>query len=157
MNRHRLHGEFMCISNLLKRKAETSEARAKVDRVTNMHGFIIGFLAKNRQRDIFQKDIEEEFSYRRSTASAVVGLMEEKGLITRESVPGDARLKKLVLTEKALNYVEKIDADISKTEELMKSGIDEDELKVFYGVMEKIRQNLENHLSNTGKEEEKNK
>ena len=36
----------------------------------------------------------------RSTVTGVVKLMERKGLIRRESVSSDARLKKLVLTEK---------------------------------------------------------
>ena len=38
----------------------------------------------------------------RSTASKVVNLMVQKGLIVREKVPGDARLKKLVLTDRSL-------------------------------------------------------
>ena len=39
----------------------------------------------------------------RSTVTGVVKLMERKGLIRRESVSSDARLKKLVLTEKGIS------------------------------------------------------
>ena len=42
-----------------------------------------------------KKQLEDGVSY--------LSLMEENGMITRESVPYDARLKKIVLTEKALN------------------------------------------------------
>lgn len=138
-----LHGELMCISNLLRRSANASGVKKDVDRVTNMHGFIIGFLYKNRNRDIFQKDIEEAFSYRRSTASAVIGLMEEKGFIERCSVPYDARLKKLVLTERALEIVSAIDNDVCRTEAQMREGISDDELERFFVVLDKIRKNLE--------------
>lgn len=72
------------------------------DRLTRMHHWIIGFLYTNRQRDVFQRDVEAEFNISRSTTSSMLTLMDEKGLITRQSVPGDARLKKLTLTEKAV-------------------------------------------------------
>lgn len=38
--------------------------------------------------------------------------MEEKGLIKRESVPYDARLKKLVLTDRAIELNKIIEIDI---------------------------------------------
>ena len=38
------------------------------------------------------------FGVNRSTVTSIVKLMEKKGYIERENVPGDARLKKLILT-----------------------------------------------------------
>ena len=73
------------------------------DQITRMHHWIIGFLHHNSERDIFQRDIEAQFKISRSTTSSMLTLMEKKGLIMRLSVPGDARLKKLVLTERAEN------------------------------------------------------
>lgn len=49
-------------------------------------------------QDIFQKDLEAALDVRRSTISNVLGLLEKKDYIRRESVPSDARLKKLTLT-----------------------------------------------------------
>lgn len=49
-------------------------------------------------QDFFQKDLEAALDVRRSTISSVLGLLEKKGYIRRESVSSDARLKKLVLT-----------------------------------------------------------
>ena len=49
------------------------------------------------------KCIEKEFDITRSTASKNVDLLVENGYILREPVDYDARLKKLVLTEKSLS------------------------------------------------------
>ena len=44
-------------------------------------------------KDIYQKDIETEFSVSRATASNMLAVMERKGLVRREAVEHDARLK----------------------------------------------------------------
>lgn len=62
-----------------------------------MNLWVVDFLHDNRNRDIFPRDIEEEFFITRATVSKMLNLMEQKGLIARESVPGDARLKRIVL------------------------------------------------------------
>lgn len=115
-----------------------------MDNVTGTNGRIIGFLYHNRDRDVFQKDIEEKFSYRRSTASSVIGLMEEKGLIERHSVPYDARLKKLTLTEKAMELVELVEEDRENFDRRLREGVTESELENLYSTLEKLRRNLEN-------------
>ena len=56
-------------------------------------------LYRHREEQVFQRDIEREFSITRSTVTNILQLMERKGYIERRSVPQDARLKKLVLTE----------------------------------------------------------
>ena len=68
---------------------------------TGMQGWIIGFLHRNEDRDMFQRDVEAEFNIRRSTATGILQLM-EKTASSAGAVAYDARLKKLVLTPKAL-------------------------------------------------------
>ena len=68
---------------------------------TGGNAHIIMFLARNRDREIYQHTIEQKFCITRSTASRVLALMEKKGLIARESVAHDARCKRIVLTDKA--------------------------------------------------------
>ena len=62
--------------------------------------------------DVFQRDIENAFSIRKSTVSKIIKLMENKDLIRRESVEYDARLKKIVLTDKAIEIHKMIKEDI---------------------------------------------
>ena len=87
------------LSNQLKRRMEHSPALSHMDdTVTRNNGWILTYLSYHSDRDIYQKDIENDFCIRPSSVSKVIRLMETKGLIRREAVPSDARLKKLVLT-----------------------------------------------------------
>ena len=76
--------------------------------VTPVQSHIVGYLYHNRERALYQRDVEAEFSIGRATASKLLTAMERNGLIRRSAVAGDARLKKLELTEKALAHMEQI-------------------------------------------------
>ena len=130
-------------SRLVKRYMDNDATKLYVDKMTGTHGWAIGFFYHNRDRDVFQKDFEQEFNIRRSTASNILSLIERNGLITRESVPYDARLKKIVLTQKALDVQSVVDKAFEKLEETMRKDISEEELQVFFGVIDKINNNLE--------------
>ncbi|MDO5146205.1 MAG: MarR family transcriptional regulator [Eubacteriales bacterium] len=107
-----------------------------------MHGWVIGYLYRNQDREIYQKDLETEFSIARSTVTAIVKQMERKGLIEREGVDRDSRLKSLTLTKKGMEAYENVMRNIQKMEERMAEGIDEEELKIFWKVSARIRTNL---------------
>ena len=72
-----------------------------LEELSGTNGRIIRFLSEHENEDVYQRDLEKEFGITRSTASRVITLMAEKGLVTRTGVGHDARLKKLALTEKA--------------------------------------------------------
>ena len=69
--------------------------------------------------------------------------MEQKGFIERLAVKNDARLKKIVLTDKAVEIHKKATKNIEKIEKTLKKGITEEELVSVYSVVEKIKANLE--------------
>ena len=96
-------------------------------------------------RDVFQRDLEKRFSCRRSTMSNVLSLMEKNGLIERVSVVQDARLKKIVLTDRAVELHRMITDEISDREKRMTEGISEKELECFFKVIDKIKTNLEDN------------
>lgn len=50
-------------------------------------------LAHCEEGPVFQRDVEEAFELSRSTTTGIVQLLEKKGIIRRESVDSDARLK----------------------------------------------------------------
>lgn len=131
------------LSNLIKRNFENFGSFREQQCLTGAHGWVIGYLYHNRNRDVFQRDFESEFSIRRSTITKMLTLMEKNGLITRESVEDDARLKKIVLTEKALLMQKQISEDIDGLEKKMSRGIDAEELECFFKTLNKIKANLE--------------
>ena len=86
-------------ATMIRRKADSNIYMSKVHKITGSNGWILGYLADHENEEIYQKDIEEKFCVTRSTVSKVLKGMESKGLLRRESVFSDARLKRLVLTE----------------------------------------------------------
>ena len=92
--------------------------------------------------DVFQKDIEEEYSIRPSTATELLKQMEKNGLIVREPASYDNRLKRIVVTEKALQYRQQVVEDLTALEETLIRGIPENNLEIFFQVIEKMMDNL---------------
>ncbi len=135
--------DIRTLSLLIKRFIDDNGNKQYVDNLTGMHGWVIGYLYENRDRDIYQRDLESQFSIRRSTATGILQLMEKNDLIHRVPVESDARLKKLVLTEKALDLHKMVEADRERTEEKLIQGIDKEELEVFRRVLKKMIQNME--------------
>lgn len=131
------------LSNLIKRDIEKSRTRLGIEDIKGINGWAIAYFYENREKDIFQKDFEEQFSIRRSTASVILKTMEQKGFISRVSVENDARLKKIVLTEKAVDIHKKILREIEEREKRLRENVSEEELKVFFECMQKFCANME--------------
>lgn len=126
------------LSNKIRRKLDMFSSRKEF---SGSHGRTLHFLLA-QNGDIFQKDIEEEFSIRPSTATEMLKQMEKNGLIVRQPVAYDNRLKKIVLTDKALKYKQQVIEDIIELEENLTKGISEDELNLFFKVIEKMMDNI---------------
>lgn len=138
----RIGFEIRKLDHMLERNIQAHVRAAGIDEVTLMHGWIIRYLYMNRERDVFQRDIEQYFSIGRSTVTNIIQLMEKKGFILRESVEHDARLKKVVLTKKGIRNHEMIENLIEKLDASLVEGITDEELAVFYSVIEKLEKNL---------------
>ncbi len=147
MEKRKIGFELHRSSRIVKRYMDKDASKSYVEKITGTHGRVIGWLYHNRHRDIFQRDFEKEFDIRRSTASKILSLMESNELITRESVPGDGRLKKITLTEKSLQVQNVVENAFTKMEEKIKEGITEEELEVFFRVLDKVNKNMERNDS----------
>ena len=92
---------------------------------------------------MFQRDIQEQFSIRRSTVTGILQLMEKNGLVTRSSVEQDARLKKLELTQKGIELHERVERSIRQVEDRISNCLTPEEKEEFIRLCEKIRENLQ--------------
>ena len=141
------------LDHVLKRNLEARVQQEGIDEITLMHGWIIRYLYENRERDIFQKDIEKQFSIGRSTVTGILQILEKKGFVGREFVAYDARLKKVTLTKKGKESHQKIEELITHQNKRMTEGIDGQELQIFLKVAEQIRMNLERDKTTEGETE----
>lgn len=130
-----------CTSTKIKRIIENFDSIKKLENISGTNGFIIVYIYKSKE-DVYQKDIEKEFGITRSTASNIISLMEKKGLIIRERVESDARLRKLVLTDLAKEYSLAVIKDLDSFNKKITKDISEDDLDIFLDVLNKIEDNL---------------
>ena len=93
---------------------------------------------------VFQRDIEAVFGLSRSTATGILQLLERDGMIRRESVSTDARLKSLVPTEKAARIDEEVLESITAIERRLVRGISAEEQEIFLSVADRMARNLDN-------------
>lgn len=135
--------EVKFLSNQIKRCLDESLMNSGLDGPTGMQGWIMGYLFDHAEAGpVFQRDLEKEFNIRRSTVTGILQIMERDGLITREPVKYDARLKEIKLTPQAMAINEKVLRKISEVEDRVRSGLTDEEVAAFFSIAEKIKRNL---------------
>lgn len=111
--------------------------------VTQIQHWIIHYLCRNQDRDVFQRDLEEEFHASRATISSTLQVMERNGLIVRTAVGWDARLKKISLTGKALDFSRRARENVDQMERLLRKGMTREEEETLLRLLKQVRKNLE--------------
>ena len=132
------------ISNRLRRR---SAALQETLGMSGAQGNILNFiLVEGQKHSIYQKDIEKEFSINRSTTSEILKLMCKKGMIEREEVEYDARLKKIVLTESSRNHNRQIEDKMKEMHQKLIKDLSEEEINTFIKISDKLINNIKEDL-----------
>lgn len=92
---------------------------------------------------VFQRDIESVFGLSRSTATGILQLMEKKGIIRRESVPNDARLKSLVPTPRAVKLNAEVSVGLEEMERRLTKGLSSGQVQLFREIAAQMLRNLD--------------
>ncbi|MBC8631515.1 MAG: MarR family winged helix-turn-helix transcriptional regulator [Paeniclostridium sp.] len=143
-NKLKLGLDISKIHHIISRKMDASVISAIDDNLTVSQAYVIDFISnEGKDKEIFQKDLEREFDLKRSSISLMLNNMEKSDLIERVPVTEDARLKKIILTQKSIKIYEKISTAIDSIENKLSENITPEEIKVFQSVLDKIRNNLE--------------
>lgn len=129
------------LSNRLRRRSQAIQASVGV---SGAQGAILDYIiVESGRRNVYQKEIEEEFDLRPATATGAMKKLEEKGLIRREAEKEDGRYKRLVITEKAGEIEEALRGEINETERLLLKGLTVSEQETFMALAEKMLANLD--------------
>lgn len=132
---------FKIISNQLKRVVNKKLG----NNITHIQIFILRFLYENKdKKDIFQKDIEKFLDIRRSTTTEILNVMERNNLLERVDSLSDKRQKMIVLSEKGTKYLKDFEKIVLKTEKEILNNVSQEEKYIFFNVLEKIKNNLNN-------------
>ena len=118
-NKLKLGLDINRIHHIISRKMDATVISSIDDNLTVSQAYVIDFIyMEGKEKDIFD-------------------------LIQRVPVAEDARLKKIILTEKAMILNENISMAINSVENKLSENITLEEINVFYRVLDKIRNNLE--------------
>jgi DNA-binding MarR family transcriptional regulator len=141
------------ISHQLRRQNALPEGDSGL---TSIQQHMLNFiLLETLHRDLYQKDIEEEFQIRKSTATGSLQLLEKKGLISRENDKNDARLKRIVPTKEAEALRPGLLKVINQREARLLAGIPKDELRICFKVLYQVLDNVTKaQPANTSQEKE---
>lgn len=126
------------LSNKLRRRIDALSSR---EHISGAQGKVLHFLMM-QTGDVFQKDIEEEYALRPPSATELLKKMEQNGLIRREAAPDDARLKRIVVTEQAMQYRDDLRADILQLEAELTRGIPQEDMAAFFRAIEQMLENM---------------
>ena len=132
--------KIIILSKRLKRRLDNGTSKYGI---TGVQGRILGFISHNSEkRDIFQKDIEEELDIRRSSVTSVLQLMEKNGYIQRISVSKDARLKKIILTEKGTEIQRNVKNLILELEKSLIDELSDEELDLLVSLIDRLSKRI---------------
>ncbi len=135
--------EIKCVSNMIRRKLDTTFSSPEFDGLTGAQNAMMGYIMDHEEtQDIFQKDIEEEFNIRRSSATVMLQGLEQRGYIRRTQIEKDARLKKIELTEKARKLQKRVRSEIDRFHEQLEKDLSKEEKEEFFRLLDKIKSNL---------------
>lgn len=143
MEEQQIGREIRILANLIGRYLNEIGFNHERSSLTGPQGFVLGYLYDHQDKDIFQKDIEATFNVRRSSATGLLQCLESNGFIERINVDYDARLKKIVLTNKAYEFRDTLEAHIQKLEKKLVKDLEEHEIDDLIRIIGKIKKNLE--------------
>lgn len=130
------------IHNQMHKEMEAKCKRNEKGQLTSMQRWILKFLWIHKEEAIYQRDVEAEFFVSRATASNMLQLMEKRGLIERIPVSHDARLKRLVLTQRAEQMQKQAEKDVKEMETKLLKGMTKEDIEQLHIYLDRMLQNV---------------
>ena len=132
------------LNNDLQRYADRE---AKQLGLTQVQMSIIDFLARQgTKRPLYQTDVEHEFNIQKSSATALLQLMERKELIVRVPSKQDGRYKAIQLTEKSQKVAAYIRLLFDQNDGFLRNALGED-AEVVVNALEKLQTTMADKLA----------
>lgn len=133
--------EVRILSNLLHNRMNQITMEAK--NLTIHQYWILSYLSANVDKEIHQKEIEQFFSIKRSTANVMLRTMETRGFIRRTISSVDARRNILSVTEEGNAAREQLDQALYQFMQRFFGDIPRSELEQFQKTLNMLRHNIE--------------
>ncbi len=140
MENRKIAFEIKLLDNLIGRRLIKDEKDKK--RISHVQISILKYLYENKNKTVYQSDLESFLSVRRSTVSGILKTMIKQNLIKRTNSSKDARKKEITLTHYSYIKFKSMKKKVADFETILTKSISYEELKVFFNVIDKIKSNL---------------
>ena len=112
--------------------------------ITGVQSRVLHYILIHAQEGpVYQRDVESAFELSRSTTTGILQLLERDGLLTRESVECDARLKSLIPAPRAAEIDAQVRDCIREIEGQLLRGIPPEDIQRFLEIAAKMSENLD--------------
>lgn len=134
--------EIKEIDMLILRKVLNMSKNNNYSTFSPVQGRIVKYLLDNKDKKVFQRDLEKILGVRRSTISGILQTMEKNNIIKRLAVEEDARIKEIVITDDAKKENKRIQEKFIEIENIISKNISKSDLEIFLKVARQIKKNL---------------
>ena len=107
---------------------------------------IIEYILENKNRDIYQSELEEVLHLRRATVSGVLQTMEKNLLIERIIDKEDTRKKRIILSKNTKQIFIKNSKKMEELEQIAIKNIDKSDIEIFTKLIKKMKENIEGNF-----------
>ena len=142
MSKRKIPFEIKMLDNMLNRKICENVKKEGISNISHVKADILGYLYRNKNRIIYQNEVEKEIGARRSTISGILRTMEKNGLIIKKDSLDDARKKEISLTDKSIKKHDELEKKVVIFEKELLKGISCEEKEIFFKVIDKLKYNL---------------
>lgn len=134
-----IHENLRQISNLIKKHVNQNFEELGL---TFSQSGILMYILLNKNNNINQRDIENEFKLSNPTVNGILNRLENKGLVRRVIDDTDKRVKHIIPLKKSEKFMEIVKQKRENLENNMIKNINNDELITFNLVLEKMIKNI---------------
>lgn len=127
------------VNNLFER--ELNNRISTID-LTRTQCSILGYLNRNRHKQINPGDIEKQFNLKRPTVTGILKRLEEKDFILIEQSKTDKRYKHITLTSKNEEVNKIMEKNLDEAEKILYKGLNPEDKKELYRILRKMMDNL---------------
>lgn len=137
--------EIIALGHLLKREQERTNEEAKRrlfgdDKLAKSVDLnLLHFLAFNKDKEIYQKDIEKYLSLTPPSVSNKLRTLEKLELVERKYSKKDTRLKQVTLTKKAFELNEKAQVEMVSIETKIADSLSPKQMKKLSSIIADLK------------------
>lgn len=133
--------EIRILSNLMYNRL--NQITLEAENLTIHQYWILSYLMSGVDGEVYQRDIEQLLSVKRSTANEMLRTMEERGYICRTVSAGNARRNVLSVTQTGIAARTRLAGDLSRCMLQLSREIPNSELEQFRKILHTLRRSLE--------------